>query len=186
MYRWPDKRERIKVVSRRDIGHRGLATATIAANTLPLPTEIAGTTVKIKDSAGTERLAPLFYVSPTQINYQIPSGTAPGAASVTITSGGGSVSSGVVLIKPVAPSLFAANGNGQGVAAALALRVKADGSRTYEEVVQRDAAQKKFVALPIDLGPQSDQVYLVLFGTGYAHVAHSLRSSPRSVGSIQE
>ena len=144
----------------------GLATASITANTLPLPTEIAGTTVKVKDSAGTERLAPLLYVSPTQVNYLIPAGTALGAATVTITSGGGSVSSGIVLIKPVAPSLFAANGDGQGVAAALALRVKADGSQSYEEVVQFDAAQNRFIARPIDLGPESDQVYLVLFGTG--------------------
>ena len=144
----------------------GLATASIAATTLPLPTEIAGTTVKVKDSAGTERLAPLLYVSPTQVNYLIPVGTALGAATVTITSGGGSVSSGIVLIKPVAPSLFAANGDGQGVAAALALRVKADGSQSYEEVVQFDAVQNRFIARPIDLGPESDQVYLVLFGTG--------------------
>jgi uncharacterized protein (TIGR03437 family) len=144
----------------------GLATTTIAANTLPLPTEIAGTTVKVKDSAGTERLAPLLYVSPTQVNYQIPAGTALGAATVTITSGGGSVSSGVVLIKSVAPSLFTANGNGRGMAAALALRVKADGSRSYEEVVQFDALQNSFIARPLDLGPESDQVYLVLFGTG--------------------
>ena len=50
----------------------GLATTTSAATTLPLPTQLAGTTVKIKDSAGIERLAPLFFVSPTQVNYQIP------------------------------------------------------------------------------------------------------------------
>jgi uncharacterized protein (TIGR03437 family) len=144
----------------------GLATASITANTLPLPTEIAGTTVKVKDSTGTERLAPLLYVSPTQVNYLIPAGTTLGAATATITSGGGSVSSGIVLIKPVAPSLFAANGNGQGVGAAVALRVKADGSRSYEEVVQFDAVWNSFIARPLDLGPESDQVYLVLFGTG--------------------
>src|SRR5262249_17822038 len=56
----------------------GLATSTIRATTLPLPTELAGTTVKVKDSAGAERLAPLFSVSPTQVNYQIPVGTAAG------------------------------------------------------------------------------------------------------------
>ena len=52
----------------------GLATTSSAASTLPLPTQLAGTTISIKDSAGAERLAPLFYVSPTQVNYQIPSG----------------------------------------------------------------------------------------------------------------
>jgi uncharacterized protein (TIGR03437 family) len=32
--------------------------------------------------------------------------------------------------------------------------------------VQFDAAQNKFVARPLDLGPESDQVYLMVFGTG--------------------
>jgi uncharacterized protein (TIGR03437 family) len=144
----------------------GLATTAQMATSLPLPTSLAGTTVKVKDSAGIERLAPLFFVSPTQVNYQIPAMTAAGAATVTITSGDGTVSTGTALVKAVAPSLFAANADGQGVAAALALRIKADGSRSYEPVAQFDAAQNRFVARPLDLGPETDQVYLALFGTG--------------------
>src|SRR4029434_7394020 len=96
-----------------------LATASIRADTLPPPVQLAGTTVKVTDSAGVERLAPLLFVSPTQVSYQIPSGTAAGAATVTITSGDGTVSTGVSLIHTVAPSLFTANGDGQGVAAAV-------------------------------------------------------------------
>jgi len=143
-----------------------LATSTIPATTNPLPTELAGTTIKIKDSAGSERLAPLFFVSPTQVNYEIPPGTVPGASTVTITSGDGSVSTGVALVNAVAPSLFTANQNGQGVAAAVAMRVKADGSRSYEEIAQFDAAQKSFIARPLDVGPEDEQVFLILFGTG--------------------
>jgi uncharacterized protein (TIGR03437 family) len=71
-----------------------------------------------------------------------------------------------VLIAPVAPGLFAANASGRDVAAAVVLRVKAGGSQQYEPVAQFDAAQNKFVAVPIDLGPETDQVFLVLFGTG--------------------
>src|SRR5262249_4618400 len=66
----------------------------------------------------------------------------------------------------VAPGLFAANANGQGVAAALVLRVRADGSQQFEPVAQFDPAQNKFVAVPIELGPEGDQVFLILFGTG--------------------
>ena len=146
-----------------------LAAATQMATTIPLPTSLAGTTVKIKDSAGIERLAPLFFVSPTQVNYLIPPETTAGAATVTITSGDSAVSSGVTLVNAVAPSLFAANANGQGVAAAVALRVKADGSQIYEEVAQFDAAQNKFVARPLDPGPEGEQVYLLLFGSGMRH-----------------
>ncbi len=144
----------------------GLATSTTAAAASPLPTTLAGTTVKARDSAGVERLAPLFFVSPTQVNYQIPPGTANGAATVTITSGDGKVSAGAIQIATVAPGLFSANVSGQGVAAAVALRVRQDGAQSYEPVAQFDPAQNKFVAAPIDLGPENEQVFLILFGTG--------------------
>jgi uncharacterized protein (TIGR03437 family) len=143
-----------------------LATAMQVATTTPLPTTLSGTTVKVRDSAGVERLAPLFFVSPTQVNYQISAGTANGAATITITSGDGSVSTGTTLISTVAPGLFTANASGQGVAAALALRIKADGSQSYEPIAQFDSAQNRFVAVPIDLGAESDQVFLILFATG--------------------
>jgi uncharacterized protein (TIGR03437 family) len=144
----------------------GLAITTQSAATIPLPTSLAGTTISVKDNAGTERLAPLFFVSPGQINYQMPPGTRTGAATVTITNRYGEVSAGTVQIASVAPGLFAANANGQGVAAALALRVRADGAQQFEPVSRFDSAQNRFVAAPIDLGPEGEQVFLVLFGTG--------------------
>ncbi len=76
------------------------------------------------------------------------------------------IATGVAQIAAVAPGLFSANATAQGVAAASALRVRADGSQSYEVVAQFDQAQNKFVALPIDPGPATDQVFLVLFGTG--------------------
>jgi uncharacterized protein (TIGR03437 family) len=96
-----------------------LATTTEAATTLPLPTTLAGTMVRIRDSAGTERAAPLFFVSPQQINYQIPDGTATGPASVIVTSSSGRVSSAVIRVAATAPSIFTTNQSGSGQAAAL-------------------------------------------------------------------
>ncbi len=145
----------------------GLATTTQVAASLPLPTEIAGTTVRVRDSQGESRLSPLFFVAPTQVNYQIPPGTAAGAATVTITSGDGAVSIGNVTIAAVAPGLFSANANGQGVAAATALRVKADGAQIFEPVARFDTTLNRFVSIPIDLGPEGEQVFLILFGTGF-------------------
>jgi uncharacterized protein (TIGR03437 family) len=159
----------------------GLATTTIGATTLPLPTSLAGTNIKVKDSASIERLALLLFVSPTQVNYQIPPGTAAGAATVTITSGDGTVSTGIAQINRVAPSLFAANANGQGVAAALALRVKADGAQSYEPIAHFEASQNKFFSHPLDLGPEGEQVYLILFGTGIRHRS-SLTSLIATIG----
>jgi len=142
-----------------------LATSTAAA-TGSLPTTLAGTTVKVKDVVGTERAAPLFFVSPTQVNYQIPVGTSPGLALVTIVNSNGQQSQSAVQIASVAPGLFTANANGKGVAAATILRIKADGSQHFESVGAYDPAQNQFVARPIDLGPATDQVFLLLFGGG--------------------
>lgn len=144
----------------------GLATATQSASAQPLPTLLAGTRVVVRDSAGVEREAPLFFVSPTQINYQIPLSTAAGNATVTATSGNGSLSLGNVTISAVAPGLFAANASGQGLAAAVVLRIKGDGTQTFEPVVEFNATTGQFVARPIDLGAATDQVFLLLYGTG--------------------
>jgi len=160
-----------------------LATRVEAASSQPLPTALAGTTVKVKDDTGTERLSPLFFVSPTQINYQAPPGTAPGTAMVTITSGDGAVSMGNANITTVAPGLFAANANGQGVAAAVVLRARADGSQRFEPVAVFDPARNQFAATPIDLGPESDQVFLILFGTGW-RFRSSLAAVTASIGGI--
>jgi len=141
-----------------------LATDTQVATSTPLPTSLAGTSVKVRDSLGVERLAPLFFVSPGQINLQIPAGTATGTATVIVVNGSGVVSAGTALITAVAPGIFSANNDGQGAAAAVALRARADGSQSFESVAQFNGT--KFVPLPLDLGPGSDQVFLILFGTG--------------------
>jgi len=142
------------------------ATTTQLAAEVPLPTSLAGATVKIKDSSGAERLAPLFFVSPAQINYQNPPGTSAGEATITITSGDGAVSIGRMQVAAVAPGLFAANSDGQGVAAAIAVRIRADNSQVFEPVSRFDSTQNKLVPVPIDLGPATEQVFLVLYGTG--------------------
>ncbi|MCI0389263.1 MAG: hypothetical protein MOB07_10945 [Acidobacteria bacterium] len=145
-----------------------LSIATEAASSLPLPTSLAGTTVKVKDSQGIEHLSPLLFVSPAQINYIIPTGTAPGMAAVTVTDGRGNVTPGTEMIMQVGPGFFTADASGQGIPVAFALRVKG-ANITYEPIARYDALQQKFVLIPIDLGPDAvtEQVFLVLFGTGF-------------------
>lgn len=113
----------------------------------------------------------------------MPPTTAPGAATVIITNSYGEVSAGTAQIATVAPGLFAANANGQGVAAALALRVKADGSQQFEPVSRFDPAQNRFVAVPLDLGPESEQVFLILYGTGL-RFRNSLATVSAKVGGV--
>ena len=153
-----------------------IAPSTEAANTLPLPTTLGGISVRIidNDGRGVTRQAPLFFVSPRQINFQVPLGTASGVARLAVVAGrqvfGDVLGSGPIQVAAVAPGLFAANSNGQGVAAAVALRIKQDGSQSFDPVAVFDQTQGLFITTPIDLGPDlgsdSDQVFLILFGTG--------------------
>jgi uncharacterized protein (TIGR03437 family) len=56
-------------------------------------------------------LAPIYYISPTQANVQIPYGTAPGTATLVVYQAGESATS-KIQISPSAPGIFAdANGN---------------------------------------------------------------------------
>lgn len=145
---------------------QNLATASATAATTPLPTSLAGSTVKVRDSVGTERLAPLFFVSSGQVNFVVPTGTAQGTATITVTNSSGATSAGTITISNVAPGFFSANANGSGVAAAVALRVSANGSQTFEAATRLDTTTNRYVSVPIDLGVATDQVFAVLFGTG--------------------
>jgi uncharacterized protein (TIGR03437 family) len=94
-----------------------LASVTQAATAIPLPTAIAGTSIAVQDSAGVERPAPLFFVSPNQLNYQIPAGTALGPALIKFTNAGQTVH-GSAIVASSAPSIFTMDASGNGAAAA--------------------------------------------------------------------
>jgi uncharacterized protein (TIGR03437 family) len=142
----------------------GLAPQTQVATAVPLPAVLAGSSLSVQDAAHVLRLAPLFFVSAQQINYEVPPGTAPGNATVTVATASGATASGTVQIASVAPGLFSANGNGTGVAAATAVRVNADGSQSPVTVFQSGSSANSFVPVPIDLS--SGPVFLTLYGTG--------------------
>jgi len=124
-----------------------LATTTMIANSTPLPTDLAGTKVRINGE-----LAPLFFVAPTQINFLVPAGVQTGSAVIEIISADGAISRGTVNLATTAPSLFTSNASGVGAPAAIATK---DGVN-YLAVGNSDGS-----ANPIDAGD-----YLVLFGTG--------------------
>lgn len=144
-----------------------LSTTTVGATTTPLPTTLAGTQVFITDSRMVERAAPLFFVAPGQINYQIPLGTAAGTATITVAAADGTLSTGNLTVASVAPALFTANSNGQGVPAGVLLRVRGDGAQSYDTFATLDPVTRRYVATPIDLGGANDQVFLILFGSGW-------------------
>jgi uncharacterized protein (TIGR03437 family) len=146
-----------------------LATEVHAAESLPLPTKLAGVSVTVRDSAGRVKLAPLFFVSPNQINYLMPPDLAEGSATVKIANGRGLTIESLTEIGSFAPGLFSANASGAGPAAAAALRVRANGEQVYEPVARYDPQTQTFMPVPIDLSAAAEQVYLILFGTGVRH-----------------
>ncbi len=154
------------------------------ATTAPLPKELSETRVYVTDANLVERAAPLFFVSPTQINYLIPEGTVPGEAKVVIANKGTVVSTGTVKVTEMAPAFFTANSDGKGAPAAYAVRVKADNSQVSEAVAEFDAVQKKFVPVPISLGTQDEQVILVLFGTGIRYYS-SMNNVKATLGGVE-
>ena len=146
-----------------------LSATTQAATKLPLPTTLGGVSVLVDGKP-----AGLFFVSPTQINYLVPTDTASGDAQVTVMNGNNVVAQGKLSAPGVAPNLFTADASGQGLPAGLLLRVSANQQQSYEPLARFDDAQNRVVPVPIQRG-NGDTLYLVLFGSGF-------RNSPDSDG----
>jgi uncharacterized protein (TIGR03437 family) len=120
----------------------------------------------IRDSAGTERAAPLWFVSPGQINYYIEEGVARGPVTVSVVRNARTIASGTLQLDGVAPGLFTMNANGQGVPAALAVFARSGAAQTWEYVFNSGCAVGACQPVPIDLGPGTETVFLQLYGTG--------------------
>jgi uncharacterized protein (TIGR03437 family) len=128
----------------------GLASGTAQAPAGDPPTVLSDATVTVTDSIGGVRPAGLLYVSPSQINFLMPQNLVTGPATVVLKRGDTVVYSVKIPVALVAPGVFTTDGS---AAAAQAIRVRADGTQSVEDVTSG-----------IDIG--SDTVYLVLYSTG--------------------
>jgi uncharacterized protein (TIGR03437 family) len=88
-----------------------LASTTAQVTTLPLPAILADTQTLVNNIP-----APLLYVSPNQINLQMPPGLSEPTAQVVVVSGGVPGVPGSITVAPQAPGIFTvtADGTGQG------------------------------------------------------------------------
>ncbi len=151
----------------------GLAGTTKSASSLPLPIELEGVTATLT-GRGYQRQCEFFFVSPQQLNLLVPVPfdpffPQPGDMLLTIRRAGIVVAVATFQARGFASSLFSTDATGKGLAAALALRVKADGSQVYESVARFDPMLNRFVAVPLDVSNPAEQVFLVLFGTGIGY-----------------
>src|SRR5205807_7959387 len=101
-----------------------------------------------------------------QIEYIVPEGIASGTADLTIAVGPATWR-GTIDVKPYAPRVLLIAPT---IAATYLVRVS-NGVQTVEPTF-RVAPDGKYEAVPIDLGPEGDSVYLCVFGTGWR--AHGL------------
>jgi len=115
----------------------------------------------------------LFYVSPTQVNYLVPSATASGPATISLANGS-ATSTGTALIGTTAPALYTANQTGQGPA--IAQVVTPDG--TYSNTVQCSSTGVcAMVPINITASP-----YLILYGTGMRGPSGERHGQNRKLG----
>jgi len=131
-----------------------LAASTQSAQSAPLPRQLAGTAVSVDGIA-----APLFYVSPTQINFQMPSSndTTPGisaATGIVVGTAAGLSDPYVTVITGLSavPGIFSMSANGCGQGAVL--NVSADGSTSLNS--------------PTNSATPGD--YISIYGTGNGDV----------------
>jgi uncharacterized protein (TIGR03437 family) len=146
---------------------------------LPLPVVLGGvsakfTVVNILDQPLFTGAMPLFYVSPAQINAQVPTGAnfppcnggsgSVYSTSIQITTPSGEQTATVNATAAPAPGLFTANETGKGVAAAQFVTNLPNGTQTIAYVAECPGGTGTCVPAPLNvtLGTSA----LVLWGTG--------------------
>ncbi len=146
-----------------------LATGVQGAPSGPsLPTMLLSTTVTVNDT-----VAPLFFVSPNQVNYLVPPTIPDGDAQVVVTmtaaNGDQIISIGQMKISSFTPAIFTAGASGAGAPAAVTGRVTANGQFVFDPTlpVEPDPVNPgQFLPAPIDVGTPELPAFLILFCTG--------------------
>ena len=154
--------------------------ATLASQ-FPLPLELAGVSVTIRDSADVLYRAQLLYAGPFQVNYKVPDEIATGLARVVITGPTKQVW-GNLIVERVSPGLLTTTNMGDGPADGVFL-LEHNGQRllspTYDCALETEYACP---SLPIALSTASRAV-LTLYASGIRNRA-SLDSVRATISGI--
>lgn len=146
----------------------GLASGRFTATTQPLPTTLTGVQVLVNGTP-----APLFFVSPGQINFQVPLSTAAttnspgfpsGTALLEVVNNSQLIRLGTLQVAPITPGLFTTTANGRGAVSAI-------------DAVRGNSA-------PFDAKQANGQPNIIaLFGTGFG--ADATDTNGNQAGSTQ-
>ena len=124
------------------------------------------TSARVIDSASLDLAATVVQLSGKQLDLALPAGLQPGAATITVTTASGIVLRDQIQIDPITPGIFTVNQTGTGLPVAVLKRTTGDGVTSTEAVSDCSAGPGACVAVPIDLGPDTDSVSLQLSTTG--------------------
>jgi uncharacterized protein (TIGR03437 family) len=162
-----------------------LAPGTAAAGNLAnLPVSLGGISLHVRDAFGADRLAQLFFVSPTQLNFLVPDATAEGLAALNIDDGHLPFVEGLraTTVQMLASAFFTADGTGAGAAAATAVRVLPDNTEIPVSVFS--CSNGRCNTVPIDLSQWP--MYLSLYGIGFRHRSANPNGVPLAGCQIQK
>jgi uncharacterized protein (TIGR03437 family) len=135
--------------------------ASLYANFPFIAAQFPTVSVNVRDSAGVTRPAPLFYLSQSQINLEIPAGTAPGVAAVEVASSGPPVT-GSALVQNVVPTIFLAGSSAFPAAYAVAY-----GPDDQPQAPLLVSACQSNGCTPVAISrPAATRVFLELYATG--------------------
>lgn len=145
---------------------------TALASSVPLPNMLAGTIVEYLPTTGVDWVRlPLYYVSPTQINFQVPPdefASAGHGTQIRLRVRRDSVLSSaqpVIQLRARSVSLFSADSSGRGAPAGFFVRVRSNGEQERGDLFTCGNGQCAVAAAP--LGGTDDELFLELFGTGF-------------------
>jgi uncharacterized protein (TIGR03437 family) len=145
-----------------------LASTTASSDPPAAPTILGDISLRVRDSSGIERLAPLFYVSPSQINFAMPADIQPGDVTLEVVNAPGEDFRATAKVLNVAPGIFRSDNN---IAAGYGVRIEPNGSRTVLDIRN---------TVTLDDRP----VYLTLYATGVRNRS-SLDNVQLTIGGVR-
>jgi uncharacterized protein (TIGR03437 family) len=135
----------------------------------PLPLAMGNVSIRVTDSRGVARLAPLMYTAAGwgHITFLIPANSTAGPAEVAVVRTDGSITRTKVIVTDVAPGLWTATDDGRGpVIAQVTQRLANGASRTFAAWECTDNYACRTVPIPLSPGVTTT---VRLEGTGIRH-----------------
>lgn len=141
--------------------------------------------VLLDSKGGAITVGTYFAITPNQVNFLVPDRLAIGGGQVlAFNNVAGQRVDGTLTLADVAPGIFTANSTGRDVPSAYVIRAKANGAQAIEPVAKLNAAASKFVTAPVSPAADGEDLYLVLYGTGWRNRT-ALENASVTVGGVK-